>query len=146
MRRDINRRRRIKPVSKALIIAAIVIAIIGIALIIILQVPNSKSKDISNILSDNTDNNTSNEQTVNETNSDKNATSSSNTTENTINKDTSSQNKTTTFNMLLTGDIMCHNTMYRDAYDSANDTYDFTYMFDDIKYYIQTADIAVRKS
>ena len=142
MRRDINRRRRLKPVSKALIIAAIVIAIIGIALIIILQIPNSKSKDISNILTDNTNN----EQSVNATNGEQNAIPSDNTTENTINKDTSSQNKTTTFNMLLTGDIICHNTMYRDAYDSANDTYDFTYMFDDIKYYIQTADIAVRKS
>ena len=49
----------------------------------------------------------------------------------------------TTFNMLVTGDIMCHDSMYIDAYDSSTKTYDFRYMFDDIKYYIQTADISV---
>ena len=49
----------------------------------------------------------------------------------------------TTFNMLVTGDIMCHDSMYIDAYDSSAKTYDFKYMFDDIKYYIQTADISV---
>ena len=54
-----------------------------------------------------------------------------------------SQSDPITFNMLVTGDIMCHNTQFKDAYDSKNDTYDFSYMFDDIKYYIQTADIAV---
>lgn len=48
-----------------------------------------------------------------------------------------------TFNMLTTGDIMCHNTMYNDAYIKAENTYDFSYMFEDVKYYIQTADIAI---
>ena len=38
---------------------------------------------------------------------------------------------------------MCHNTIYKDAYNSANGNYDFSYIFDDIKYHIQTADIAV---
>ena len=51
--------------------------------------------------------------------------------------------KSTTINMALTGDIMCHNTIYKDAYNSANGNYDFSYIFDDIKYHIQTADIAV---
>ena len=52
-------------------------------------------------------------------------------------------NLTPTINMALTGDIMCHNTIYLDAYDKSNNSYDFSYIFENIKYYIQTADIAV---
>ncbi len=48
-----------------------------------------------------------------------------------------------TFTMAITGDIMCHNTMYNDAYNSSTKTYNFSYMFEDIKYYLQTADITV---
>lgn len=48
-----------------------------------------------------------------------------------------------TFTMAVTGDIMCHNTQYADAYNSNTGKYDFSYVFDDIKKYIQTADIAV---
>lgn len=48
-----------------------------------------------------------------------------------------------TFNMSVIGDIMCHNTQYTDAYNSSTGTYDFTYVFDDIKEYLQNADIAV---
>lgn len=48
-----------------------------------------------------------------------------------------------TFTMAVTGDIMCHNTQYNDAYNSTTGEYDFSYVFEDIKYYIQTADIAV---
>ena len=54
------------------------------------------------------------------------------------------ENKSTTINMALTGDIMCHDTIYKDAFNSELDTYDFSYLFDDIKYNIQTADIAIR--
>lgn len=49
----------------------------------------------------------------------------------------------TTFTMAITGDIMCHNTMYIDAYNSSTNEYDFSYMFEDIKFYLQTADIAI---
>ena len=45
--------------------------------------------------------------------------------------------------MALTGDIMCHNTIYSDAFNKQSNTYDFSYLFDDIKYNIQTADIAI---
>lgn len=41
------------------------------------------------------------------------------------------------------GDIMCHNTNYMDAYDSSIGNYDFSYVFTDIKEYIESADIAV---
>lgn len=48
-----------------------------------------------------------------------------------------------TFNMAVIGDIMCHNTQYTDAYNSSSDTYDFSYVFENIKTYIKTADIAI---
>jgi len=38
---------------------------------------------------------------------------------------------------------MCHNTIYNDAFNKQSNTYDFSYLFDDIKYNIQTADIAI---
>ncbi|MBR6504192.1 MAG: CapA family protein [Clostridia bacterium] len=48
-----------------------------------------------------------------------------------------------TITMAVTGDIMCHNTMYKDAYDSSNSTYDFSHFFTDIKPYLQNADITI---
>lgn len=74
--------------------------------------------------------------------------------ENTISTDNMAENiqtqesekptpKSTTINMAFTGDIMCHNTIYNDAYNASTQTYDFSYIFENIKYYIQTADIAV---
>ena len=41
------------------------------------------------------------------------------------------------------GDIMCHNTQYNDAYNSKSNTYDFSYVFTDIKKYISSADLAI---
>ncbi len=43
--------------------------------------------------------------------------------------------------MVFSGDIMCHNTQFKDAYK--NGTYDFSYVFDDVKDYISTPDVAV---
>lgn len=45
--------------------------------------------------------------------------------------------------MSVIGDIMCHNSQYKDAYDSSKGTYDFSYVFSDIKQYINSADIAI---
>lgn len=45
--------------------------------------------------------------------------------------------------MTVTGDVLTHNTNYWDAYTSSNDTYDFSYVFEDIKKYFDTADIAI---
>ncbi len=63
------------------------------------------------------------------------------------NQNDSSQKETPaediTFTMAITGDIMCHNTMYQDAYDSSTKSYDFSHMLEDIKQHIQTADIAI---
>ncbi len=47
------------------------------------------------------------------------------------------------FSMSVIGDIMCHNSQYKDAYISSEKTYDFSYVFEDIKNYISEADIAV---
>ena len=68
----------------------------------------------------------------------------SNTTENS----TSWQSKTIqeddiTFTLATTGDIMCHNTNFMDAYNSSTKSYDFSFYFTDIKQYLQEADITV---
>ena len=47
------------------------------------------------------------------------------------------------FSMSVIGDIMCHNSQYKDAYNSSTDTYDFSYVFEDIKNYISEADISI---
>lgn len=45
--------------------------------------------------------------------------------------------------MSAIGDIMCHNSQYKDAYDSTTGIYDFSYVFEDVKEYVKTADIAI---
>lgn len=53
------------------------------------------------------------------------------------------QPKDITINMAVVGDIMCHSSNFKDAYDSETKTYDFSYVFEDIKDYIKNADIAI---
>ena len=65
----------------------------------------------------------------------------SNEDENSTSSETS--NTDTTFNLTAIGDVMCHNTQYMDAYDSSTNTYDFSYVFDDISYYIKNSNITV---
>ena len=48
-----------------------------------------------------------------------------------------------TFTLATTGDIMCHNTNFQDAYNSSTKSYDFSYYFTDVKKYLQEADITV---
>lgn len=60
------------------------------------------------------------------------------------NKDKEEEQETdATFTMAAIGDIMCHNTQYMDAYNQETDTYDFSYVFEDISFYTKTADIAI---
>ena len=47
----------------------------------------------------------------------------------------------TNITMSVIGDIMCHNSQYIDAFDG--ETYDFSYVFEDVKDYINSADIAI---
>lgn len=49
----------------------------------------------------------------------------------------------TTFTLTALGDIMCHNTQYLDAYNSSTDSYNFSYVFNDISYYIQNSNISI---
>ena len=69
-----------------------------------------------------------------------------NTLENDKNSETDTTQKVsedTTFHLAAIGDIMCHNTQYMDAYNSNTNEYDFSYVFDDIRYYIKNANITV---
>lgn len=45
--------------------------------------------------------------------------------------------------MSVIGDIMCHNSQYIDAFNSSSNTYDFSYVFESIKSYVEPADIAI---
>ena len=49
----------------------------------------------------------------------------------------------TNIKMAVIGDIMCHNSQYKDAYNSNINTYDFSYVFSDIAEYISSADISI---
>lgn len=49
----------------------------------------------------------------------------------------------TTFTMTAVGDIMCHNTQYKDAYNSETNTYDFSYVFENISSHTKTSDICI---
>ncbi len=62
---------------------------------------------------------------------------------NNANSTTTSQQGPITFSLAAIGDIMCHNTQYMDAYNSSTDSYDFSYVFEDIQTYIQSADISI---
>lgn len=48
-----------------------------------------------------------------------------------------------TINMTVIGDIMCHNTNYNDAYNTEDDSYDFSYVFQDIAKYFEDSDITI---
>ena len=149
-----NRRNRFKPNVdniNTLYIIKITLKILIVILLLIFIFSSIKMKtsiNQQNILAkSNTSNETNeNNQTDININSD---TNNKNVESNTIserNEITQQKNepKSTTINMALTGDIMCHNTIYKDAYNSEAENYDFSYIFEDIKYNIQTADIAVR--
>lgn len=66
-----------------------------------------------------------------------NNTNSTSQTENTI------KPENTTINITAIGDIMCQNTQYKDAYDSSNDTYDFSYVFSEIKSRFEDSDLTI---
>ena len=71
-----------------------------------------------------------------------------NSKENTNSENNTSENKSIpaediTFTLATTGDIMCHNTNFKDAYNSSTKSYDFSYYFTDVKKYLQEADITI---
>ena len=50
-----------------------------------------------------------------------------------------------TFNLVAIGDIMCHSTNFKAAYNSSTNQYDFSPVFVNVAKYITKADISIRK-
>lgn len=127
----------LKLTSKILTILIIIFLLIFINSLINHNKTNNNQTNLSGV-SDNNEQSNSTQTAINDnsTNNTQNANSDNTTT-------TEPTKKSTTINMALTGDIMCHNTIYNDAFNKQTNTYDFSYIFDDIKYNIQTADIAI---
>ena len=48
-----------------------------------------------------------------------------------------------TINLVAIGDVMCHNTNFKAAYNSSTKTYDFSPAFENVSKYIKKADIAI---
>lgn len=126
----------LKLISKILAVIIIIFLIIFINSVITHNKTTSKQANLSEV------SNNSEQSGIAEITADNNQTTN---TENADSNTTPAEatKKTTTINMALTGDIMCHNTIYNDALNKQTNTYDFSYIFDDIKYNIQTADIAI---
>ena len=59
------------------------------------------------------------------------------------NKEVKEEDPDVTFTLTAIGDIMCHNTQYWDAYQKETDTYDFSYVFENVKNYIAAGDISI---
>lgn len=51
--------------------------------------------------------------------------------------------KDITISMSVVGDIMCHDTQYKDAYNSTTKTYDFSHVFTNISDELRSADITI---
>lgn len=58
-----------------------------------------------------------------------------------INEEYSIDLKDKSLSIVVTGDIMCHNTQYYEA--NTGNGYDFSYVFDNVKDYISSADLAI---
>lgn len=64
--------------------------------------------------------------------------------ENTINNTvTEEKKKDITISMSVVGDIMCHDTNYKDAYDASSKTYDFSHVFSNIADELYNADLTI---
>lgn len=51
--------------------------------------------------------------------------------------------KDITFTITALGDVLCHNTQYWDAYNKSTDTYDFSYVFENVKQYTSAGDVTI---
>lgn len=136
-----QRKKRVKFKSEKIYtirrIFALAILFLIIILLFLIFKPKRNTKTTDNLNISNTNSNTQTESENNVQNSTSNNTDANNSKEN------SSIQEDATFTMAVTGDIMCHNTMYQDAYNSSTKSYDFSYFFEDVKQHIQTADIAI---
>lgn len=140
MRNRRHRNRKNPNLNKLQLISKILIILIVIFFIIFINSFTKNKNNLTTIANNEPNTKQTNLEENNETSN--NSTNTTNTTnsENTV---TIAEKKDTTINIAFTGDIMCHNTIYNDAFDKQSNTYDFSYIFEDIKYNIQTADIAI---
>ena len=53
------------------------------------------------------------------------------------------EKKDVSFTVTALGDVLCHNTQYWDAHDEATDTYDFSYVFENVKKYTEAGDVTI---
>ena len=106
---------------------------------VVIDAVGEKEENVNTIKEDEENINTVKENKEDETTTNEIAISNS---ENQIEKNTI-QSSSSTINIAFTGDIMCQNSIYEDAYNSSTDSYDFSYIFENIKYNLQTADITV---
>jgi len=51
--------------------------------------------------------------------------------------------KDISFTITALGDILCHNTQYWDAQDKTTNTYDFSYVFENVKQYTSAGDVTI---
>ena len=51
--------------------------------------------------------------------------------------------KDISFSITALGDVLCHNTQYWDAEDKATGTYDFSYVFENVKEYTSAGDVTI---
>ena len=118
--------------SKFLFILKIVLIVFIIALIFIFYddfLHLFKNSDNVNNIENNQDNSFINDSNLSQLDS------SSNSEENKLSD--------VNFSLVATGDILCHNTQYFDAYNSSTGEYDFNYVFENVVKYIEPADIAI---
>ena len=135
MRRNHRNKNKInlkdKQIKKILeLIAFLLIIIIFICLIKILANSTKKS---NNVIETSSTTETS-QNLILEDNQISNETNSS---------DANEEEKPINFNLTAIGDTLCHNTQYWDAYNSDTKEYDFSYVYEDIKYYTKVADITI---
>ncbi len=52
--------------------------------------------------------------------------------------------KDVSINFVAIGDVMCHSTNIKDAYNEETNSYDFSHVFKNVSKYIADADIAIR--
>ncbi len=124
-----KKERNIKKILYFLIFALLIISIVCSIIIFNNLRPSKISKKFTN-----------NYTISNDSSADNNSLSNVNTE---TDEDKNSEEQPVTFTLTALGDTLCHNTQYWDAYNSETKEYDFSYVYEDIKYYTKVADITV---
>lgn len=124
-----KKERNIKKILYFLIFALLIISIVCSIIIFNNLRPSKISKNFTN-----------NYTISNDSSADNNSLSNVNTE---ICEDKNNEEQPVTFTLTALGDTLCHNTQYWDAYNSETKEYDFSYVYEDIKYYTKVADITV---